>query len=240
MANEKCSASPFEIVRLSGDSSRPNTVYRFSTGRPADSGSFGGRVLVFFFGVLGAGFLGSFLGVRVPVASQLVETVLDVPMALAPPKQVREKKTLDASQADFLEKYWPVAREMEQSFGVPAPVQIAVAMHESDCGKSKLARLTGNFFGIKCFSKRCGSGHCVNFTDDSHKDFFVKFARPEASFRAFCEFLRKPKYSSCRDCGMSARCWIEQMKANGYATSPTYVANVTAKLDAVLDNLPSQ
>ncbi|UZJ65214.1 glucosaminidase domain-containing protein [Sphingobacterium sp. KU25419] len=49
----------------------------------------------------------------------------------------------------YIDKYSPVAQEMMQEHGVPASVILAIAMHESAHGNSKIAKNLNNHFGIK-------------------------------------------------------------------------------------------
>ena len=58
------------------------------------------------------------------------------------------------------------------AYGIPASISLAQGLIESRAGTSKLALQNCNHFGIKCFRRNCKRGHCTNFTDDTHKDFF--------------------------------------------------------------------
>ena len=60
-------------------------------------------------------------------------------------------------------------------FGIPASITLAQGLLESNNGESRLTTKNNNHFGIKCFSRKCKKGHCSNFSDDSHKDFFRKY-----------------------------------------------------------------
>ena len=125
---------------------------------------------------------------------------------------------------DYVERYAPLAvAEMEQ-YGIPASITLAQGLLESDAGASKLAKKSNNHFGVKCFSKRCRSGHCVNFTDDSHKDFFVKYANVKGSYRAHSQFLKKStRYRELFDLPASDyRGWARGLAEAGYATDPRY------------------
>lgn len=103
---------------------------------------------------------------------------------------VSEKK-----QLAYINKYKSIAKEEEERTGIPAAITLAQGVLESAQGESYLARNANNHFGIKCFSKRCKKGHCLNRTDDSHKDYFLKFKTIEDSFVGHSNVFKKKRYS---------------------------------------------
>lgn len=126
-------------------------------------------------------------------------------------------------QEAYIEKYWSVAvNEMKKS-GIPASITLAQGLLESNAGESRLAVHNNNHFGIKCFSRTCKRGHCSNFEDDSHKDFFRIYASPEASFEAHSHFLKKDRYKGLFKFGSKDyTSWAHGLKKAGYATDPYY------------------
>lgn len=136
---------------------------------------------------------------------------------------------------DYVEKYASVAVSEMQKSGIPASVTLAQALLESDAGESKLTRKTHNHFGIKCFSKHCKRGHCANFSDDSHKDFFVKYASAKGSFQAHTQFLQKgSRYKHLFELeDNDYRGWSRGLAKAGYATDKQY----GEKLIAIIQTL---
>lgn len=130
----------------------------------------------------------------------------------------------------YVEKYAPVAVTEMRKFGIPASVTLAQGLLESDAGQSKLARATNNHFGIKCFSRRCAKGHCQNFTDDTHKDFFRTFGSAWGSFRAHSEFLKNgDRYNFLfRLASDDAYGWATGLQKAGYATDKQYARKLLA------------
>lgn len=55
----------------------------------------------------------------------------------------------------YINKYKDLAILEMDSTGVPASIQMAQAILESNSGKSALARKKNNHFGVKCFGKNC-------------------------------------------------------------------------------------
>ncbi len=144
------------------------------------------------------------------------------------------KRSLELCRT-YIERYAPVAEAEMRHFGIPASITLAQGLLESNAGDSPLARKTNNHFGIKCFSRTCKRGHCVNFTDDSHKDFFVRYDNAWSSFRAHSQFLKNSKrYAALFKLDPTDyRAWAHGLQRAGYATDPLYAE----KLIAIVENL---
>lgn len=132
-----------------------------------------------------------------------------------------KEKELDRLRREYIQRFAPVAQRENQKYGIPASITLAQGILESQAGTSRLAQQANNHFGIKCFSKSCSTGHCMNATDDSHKDFFRRFSSAWESFRAHSELLMRSNYSPCRSCS-NYRDWAYCLKKQGYATDPRY------------------
>lgn len=123
----------------------------------------------------------------------------------------------------YVKKYADVAVAEMEKYGIPASITLAQGLLESDAGESRLARANNNHFGIKCFSKNCRKGHCANFTDDSHKDFFRKYSNIWESYRAHSTFLQRKRYAHLQKIGTTNYVgWAHGLKTAGYATDKKY------------------
>ncbi|MBV6438705.1 MAG: hypothetical protein EPGJADBJ_00329 [Saprospiraceae bacterium] len=131
---------------------------------------------------------------------------------------------------EYVERFAPLAVAGMEQYGIPASITLAQGLLESNAGESKLARKTNNHFGIKCFSKRCKSGHCANFTDDSHKDFFVRYASAKGSYQAHSQFLKKSnRYRELFELEPGDyRGWARGLEQAGYATDKQYADKLIA------------
>ena len=108
-------------------------------------------------------------------------------------------------------------------YGIPASITLAQGLLESNVGESRLSTRNNNHFGMKCFSKSCGKGHCSNFTDDSHKDFFRKYGSAWESYRAHSKMLGGKRYRSLKKLGKKDyKNWAKGLKKAGYATDKRY------------------
>jgi len=160
----------------------------------------------------------------------------NVTLAIDPGYAVRNGLSNEALESalaacrDYVGRFAPVAVAEMHKFGIPASVILAQGLLESNAGDSPLARKANNHFGIKCFSRRCKAGHCVNFSDDSHKDFFAKYGNIWSSYRAHSQFLKKSKrYAQLFELdSRDYRGWALGLVKAGYATDKKYAAKIVA------------
>ncbi len=169
-----------------------------------------------------------------PVSNWARETNLDVGSEEKPTRKVKSPRSkneaspvaadelLREQSIDYIERYSKIAVVEMQQFGIPASISLAQGLIESRAGTSKLAVSNNNHFGMKCFSKHCKKGHCSNFTDDTHKDFFRKFPNAWESWRAHSQLLASGRYSKLKRHGRDYRAWASGLKSVGYATDRTY------------------
>ncbi len=123
----------------------------------------------------------------------------------------------------YVKQYAEYAVAEMKKHHIPASITLAQGLLESDAGESRLAVQNNNHFGLKCFSKTCKRGHCTNYTDDSHKDFFRKFKTPEESFRAHSALLKGERYQFLfRYKANDYEAWAEGLQEAGYATDSRY------------------
>ena len=130
-----------------------------------------------------------------------------------------EDLTLDQARQAYIRRFSATAVAEMKAFGIPASITIAQGLLETRAGQSALATKANNHFGIKCFSRNCKKGHCTNFTDDTHKDFFIKYHSAWDSFRAHSKLLRSGRYAGIHG---DYRDWAIGLKRAGYATAPNY------------------
>ena len=128
--------------------------------------------------------------------------------------------------AGYVEKYAYVYGIM-----VHSPI-IAQAILESGWGESKLASLYHNYFGLKCGTR--WTGKSVNmktseeYTPGVHtqiRDNFRVYDSMEEGVRGYFEFIQLDRYRNLRGVTDPQR-YLENIKADGYATSSTYVDNL--------------
>jgi len=126
-------------------------------------------------------------------------------------------------QLTYVQRFADIAKAEQTKFGIPASITLAQGLLESDAGESPLSEQANNHFGIKCFSRTCGRGHCRNFTDDSHKDFFRVFPSAWESFRSHSMLLQASRYRPLKKLGDENYAdWARGLSKAGYATDKKY------------------
>lgn len=128
----------------------------------------------------------------------------------------------DRKAKEYILRYAKIAVVEMHKFGIPASVKMAQALIETGNGESALARKNNNHFGVKCFSNKCKKGHCSNFGDDHHKDFFRKYGSAWESWRAHSQMISTGKYKTLITKGNDYESWAHGLKKMGYATDKNY------------------
>ena len=158
------------------------------------------------------------------------------PARPAPPVAVNPARFIAAAVAGA-QRGW-------REFGVPPSVTIAQAILESGWGRSDLAMVDRNFFGIKCFDGRWGriangchtyptsecnaKGDCFSTTAS-----FRTYATPTHSFRDHGSFLRAgSRYDRAFAYTRRANLFIWNVWKAGYATDPNYFTKITGIMAA--------
>ncbi|MBL7804595.1 MAG: glucosaminidase domain-containing protein [Saprospiraceae bacterium] len=134
---------------------------------------------------------------------------------------------------DYVDRFAPVAMAEMRKYGIPASITLAQALLESNAGESKLVKMANNHFGIKCTARHCKKGHCVNYADDTHKDFFVKFPNAWGSYRAHSQHLHgKSRYAFLFELSRSDyRGWAKGLQQAGYASDKKYAQKLIALIE---------
>jgi flagellum-specific peptidoglycan hydrolase FlgJ len=138
-----------------------------------------------------------------------------------------KQKERKERQMEYIRRFGTIARTEMQKFGIPASIILAQGILESNAGNSRLAQNNNNHFGVKCFSQNCQKGHCSNFTDDSHKDFFRIYQSPWESYRAHSVMIKTKHYRVLLRYGTrDYRNWARGLKKLGYATDKHYAESL--------------
>jgi flagellum-specific peptidoglycan hydrolase FlgJ len=134
----------------------------------------------------------------------------------------------------YIKKYATVAVEEMKEYGIPASITLAQGLLESNAGDSRLAVDANNHFGIKCFSRSCQKGHCKNFTDDTHKDFFRTYPSVWESYRAHSLFLQRDRYKHLLNLSKKDyKGWAHGLKKAGYATDKRYAYKLISLIETL-------
>lgn len=137
---------------------------------------------------------------------------------------------LDAKKQKFVGNIAKYVKKYASSYGISvhSPI-IAQAILESGWGKSKLAADYHNYFGMKCGTK--WTGPSVNMTTQEEytagtlttiKDNFRVYDSMENGVKGYFEFIQLSRYENLKEI-TDPKTYLETIKADGYATSSTYV-----------------
>lgn len=133
---------------------------------------------------------------------------------------------------EFIEQVATYVRKYAASFGicVHSPI-IAQAILESGWGKSKLAATYHNYFGLKCGTKWTGKSVNMNTQEEYEPgtlttiaDNFRVFDSMEEGVKGYFEFIQLSRYQNLKGI-TDPKIYLETIRADGYATSSTYVQN---------------
>ena len=132
----------------------------------------------------------------------------------------------------YITKYKEIAIQEMRRTGIPASIKLAQGLLESDWGRSDLATIANNHFGIKCGSAWDGKEFYKADDDYDEKgrlmqSCFRVFNDDRHSYKAHSEFLKDPKkayrygflfeYKS-----NDYRSWANGLLKAGYATDKKY------------------
>ena len=139
--------------------------------------------------------------------------------------------SVSGSATDYIKNYRDLAVSEMRRTGVPASITLAQGMLESDYGRSSLARLGNNHFGVKCHSD--WNGQTIRQHDDKRNECFRKYRRPEDSFYDHSDFLKSgSRYSFLFDIDpLDYKTWARGLKRAGYATNPDYANLLIRKIE---------
>ena len=137
------------------------------------------------------------------------------------------------TNSEFIEKIADCVEKYAYLYGIEvhSPI-IAQAILESGWGKSSLASKYHNYFGLKCGSS--WKGKSVNMaTKEEYKvgtltnirDNFRVYDSMEAGVKGYFEFINTKRYVNLKGV-TSPEEYVKRIKADGYATSSTYVDNI--------------
>lgn len=140
---------------------------------------------------------------------------------------------MTTEQKDFIEK---IASPVKNNIGnhgikVVSPI-IAQAIIESGWGLSSLAANYHNYFGLKCGSAWKGKSVNLSTKEEyqpgvltSIKDNFRVFDSLEEGVKGYFDFISASRYANLKGVTDPQK-YVENIKADGYATSSTYINTI--------------
>jgi hypothetical protein len=129
----------------------------------------------------------------------------------------------DSRAHQYIEEYKDVAVQLMVETGCPASIILAVAMHESAHGQSKIAQHLNNHFGIK------GAN-----SSTAIRSAYKGYASVEDSYADFIRYLRdrkgtKPLFEKHQP--FEYKAWAKGIHRAGYAQSSSWANKVIAMIE---------
>ncbi len=138
------------------------------------------------------------------------------------------------SPEEYIEQHKDAAIRHMEEYGCPASIILAIAMHESAHGNSRIARHLNNHFGIK------GPNNSKTI-----RSAYKGYTTVEESYQDFIDFLKKRKGTQQlfeQYMPHEYQKWVQGIARSGYAQSPTWPAKVVGMIKKYrlydLDKLP--
>lgn len=130
----------------------------------------------------------------------------------------------------FIKKIAPVIKAAAKKNGYKvSSAIIAQACIESGWGQSLLASKYHNYFGMKCGSSWKGGSVNLQTKEEykkgtltTIKDNFRTFKDMESGVQGYFDFIKADRYKNLKT-AKTAKEYLERIKADGYATSSSYV-----------------
>lgn len=150
----------------------------------------------------------------------------------------------------FISQISPIVQKYAKQYGYKvASAVIAQACCESAFGTSSLGSKYHNYFGMKCGSSWKGASVNLSTKEEytigtltNIKANFRVYDSMDAGIKDYFDFIATTRYANLKT-ATTAQQYLEMIKADGYATSSTYVnTNMTIvnKYDlAIYDNFSS-
>ncbi len=141
----------------------------------------------------------------------------------------------------FIEDIAKYVLKYAKKYGIKvhSPI-IAQAILESASGTSELAKNAHNYFGLKYREGRCktSSGTYVKVGSEQNPDgsyvssamTWFKFPNMERGILGYFDFINIPNYSNLKGV-TNPKTYLENIKADGYATSINYVDNLMSVIN---------
>jgi Mannosyl-glycoprotein endo-beta-N-acetylglucosaminidase/N-acetylmuramoyl-L-alanine amidase len=117
---------------------------------------------------------------------------------------------------------------------IPAPALRAVTLAqwalESGRGSSELARVHGNFAGLKWRPEMEGFATKITYGAHDGVDFYSAFASAAQFIKGYWRFIGRSVYDGWRDHADDPAGYVAFLKSRGYAGDPNYTSKVLALL----------
>lgn len=136
----------------------------------------------------------------------------------------------NSSYQAYIDMYKDLAIEQMLKHRIPASITLAQGLLESGAGKSLLAVMGNNHFGIKCHG---WTGQSMRKNDDAPDECFRVYDNPRESYEDHSVFLERDRYRKLFSYSITDyKSWARGLKECGYATNPAYAQSLINIIEA--------
>lgn len=138
-------------------------------------------------------------------------------------------ETSRGEERAFLLSLIPEALRIQVTHRIPASATIAMGIYESNYGRSDLARLHRNFFGIKALDPQWQGVRVVMPTRDrgvQTEAVFRGYSDLRGSVVGYAEFLRTSPYYRSAFSHKTGELFVEQILKGGYCPDSFYMGHI--------------
>ncbi|MCX3264479.1 glucosaminidase domain-containing protein [Pedobacter agri] len=124
---------------------------------------------------------------------------------------------------DYITEHVEVAQELMRDHKIPASIILAVAIHESAAGNSRIAQHLNNHFGVKGpnNNEEIRSAYRDYESDEESYNHFVELMETRAPFNSLFDKYDQYDYKG----------WARGIQRSGYARSRTWASQVIAMVN---------
>ncbi|RZK19882.1 MAG: LysM peptidoglycan-binding domain-containing protein [Pedobacter sp.] len=124
---------------------------------------------------------------------------------------------------DYISEHVEVAQELMRDHKIPASIILAVAIHESAAGNSRIAQHLNNHFGVKGpnNNEEIRSAYRDYESDEESYNHFVELMETRSPFNSLFDKYDKYDYKG----------WARGIQRSGYARSRTWASQVIAMVN---------
>jgi flagellum-specific peptidoglycan hydrolase FlgJ len=108
----------------------------------------------------------------------------------------------------YIDRFSPIAQNLSTEFGIPVSIILGVSIHESGSGTSINAKQLNNYFGV-----------VGRNTLKKRRSVYKQYAKPEDSFRDFCEIISRKKFYPGLKNNVNYSKWLGAMNHASYASA---------------------
>jgi flagellum-specific peptidoglycan hydrolase FlgJ len=115
---------------------------------------------------------------------------------------------LGARNSKYIEKYKPLSIELGEKHKIPYKFILALAIMETEGGRSKICKKLHNHFGVKGKNKA------------QFKTKYKQYPNDRASYEDFCKIVMNKRFYPQLKGNDNISLWIAKLAKTGYSSNP--------------------